>query len=291
MSGRRADPALERAARHRSPPSAGSRARCSVADEHRALLVVVLDDEHRRAGLGSLRSLDALTAAAARPARGASGQVDVDGEAAELAASRAHRARPSPRPGRARRRGRCPCPSGTMPAAGHAIELVEQPWQRVVGHARAAVLDRQANRVRAAGRGGDAQRRTGERVLDRVLDHVRDGLSRKIGSTRTGGASSATSRGCVVKRGLSRSRDLPTRSSSSNTSRSACSAPASMRLKSSRFVTIRLRYSTSRSIASTLSVSLSFGQSARLAATSRRPPGSWPAACAGHVTRTGPVRS
>ena len=150
-----------------------------------------------------------------------------------------------------------PVPEREPPdAPGHAVELVEQPRQRVVRHARPAVLDRQAHEAVAA---IAARARPGSRVpagvyLTAFSSDVRDApRPGRPGRPRHGRRVERDLERPVAEARRSRSIVRPTRSSSSNTSRSARSTPASIRRMSSRFVTSRFRYSTSRSIASALS--------------------------------------
>ena len=66
--------------------------------------------------------------------------------------------------------------AGAALAAGHPVELVEEPLQRVVGDAGAGILDGQPDRGRVELDGAHSEGRAGRRVLDRVLDDVGDGL-------------------------------------------------------------------------------------------------------------------
>ncbi len=77
--------------------------------------------------------------------------------------------------------------------------------------------------------------------------------SRKTESARTTSWPMLVSTGQSRSRKARRSRVDSTTSSNSKASIAAFRTPASVRLRSSRFVTRRFRYSTSRSIASTLS--------------------------------------
>ena len=189
-------------------------------------------------------------------------------------AARCHPTRPSPRPGRARRPGRSRCPSASRRRAGHPVELVEELRQGRVGDARPGVLDREPDRAGSSGSGAAEIRigASGRRVLDRVLEDVRHGLveeapGRRRPAVRRGRSSAAA---IAEARAGAGSIVCPTRSSSSNTSRSARRAPASIRLRSSRLVTSRLRYSTSRSMASALSC---WSSAAEAGAGSQRPGG------------------
>ena len=182
------------------------------------------------------------------------GQVDVDGQPAELAAPRGDRARPSPRPGRARRPGRCPCPSATRRAA------------RAPGRTsrRAAAVRRRARPGRRPRSSGGPRRRRDARaairigvaggvyliafssdVGQRLVEEDRvdlDGRSVEVDVERAGRRAAAEP--------LEGPADEVVELEDVALGRSA---PASIRLRSSRFVTSRLRYSTSRSIASALS--------------------------------------
>ena len=111
--------------------------------------LVVLDEQDRRPRPASAVVVERH----AVPPVGSSGRdrdVELDGEPAELAPSRRDRA--AHRLDEAaddRQADAGPAPRA-LALAGHAVELLEQARQRVVGHARAAVLDRRRGRGRSA---------------------------------------------------------------------------------------------------------------------------------------------
>ena len=231
-------------------------ARRQLADERRPRLVVVLDDEDRRsAGAGRrVGHADGL----GRRRRGA----PAAGRSRSIARPPSSLRRAPTRPPIASTRPRTtarpmPVPDREPPATpGHAVELVEEPRQRLVRHARArrprSSAGRTARRpaarptIRIGAPGGVYLIAFSSDVGHGLVEEDRVDLDRR----RRRGRPRAAGRRAAAR---SRSSVRPTRSSSSKTSRSARSAPASIRLRSSRLVTSRLRYSTSRSIASALS--------------------------------------
>ena len=141
-------------------------------------------------------------------------------------------------------------PARSAARARDPVELLEQARQRVVGDPRAAVLDREAHRVRvaaASSRPGSGRRR---RVLDGIVEDVRDGCIEEHGIDANHGRLDRELELAVGEARVERGRRPASAASSrSYSSRSARSTPASIRLMSSRFATSALRYSTSRSIA------------------------------------------
>ena len=223
-----------------------------LADQRRAGLVVVLDDQDGRLGasLGRVTTL---------PGPAGDGRTAAAGRSRSIASPPSSLARAPTRPPIASTRPRTtaspiPVPDREPPGrAGHPVELVEQPSE-------ASRPGRPARRPRRSGgrsrrrrsRGRDPDRRVRGRVylsafsttlVTRLVEEDRvdvDGRRRRA-STSSGRSAEAPAR--AARASGRRGRRARTRRGppGARRPRSGC--------RSSRFVTRRLRYSTSRSIA------------------------------------------
>ena len=164
-------------------------ARGQLAHQHRAGLVVVLDDEDRRTA--------GRTPVDSRSRAGLGGSCGGHRAAAGRCRSPARPARcgaPRPRPPIASTRPRTtarpmPVPSASRRPPGHAIELLEQPRQGVVGTPGPPSSIVSRTRPSSASAARDAERRAGGGVLERVLDRRSSPPRRgRRGRRRTGGA-------------------------------------------------------------------------------------------------------
>ena len=225
-----------------------------LAPQGRARLLVVLDDEDRRTARPAGRV--AVTRTRPAPARWpprSGGRCRSPGRRGRCGGRRP--GRPWPRRGPSRRRARSRCRIGsrrTCPARGRTCRTAAAASRP----GRPGPPSSMVSLTRASPGTGRAITRiwaSSGAYLIAFSSALVTASSRNTGSTVTGGAARSTISGRSARRARSRSIVRPTRSSSSYTSRSARSAPASIRLRSRRLVTRRLRYSTSRSIASALS--------------------------------------
>ena len=224
-------------------------ARAELADQRAARLAVVLDDQDAWAG----RSRALTPAGASRGERGAARGRSTSIARPPSCWGARRRGRPSPRRGRGRPRGRSRSPADPPGARARdrtsrtgAAEASGTP-----GPASSTVSRTTARRAGAPTRSGSAARaaRTSARCRRRSSAPRRG----TRGRPSTGARSPRRSR-AVGRRGAAASRSSvgrPGRRARRRRGRRGAPRPRSG-LRSSRFVTMRSRYSTSRSIAAAL---------------------------------------